>query len=132
MPSLYGDEETEEEWKEEEEKQTGKIRRETKRERQRETYVGDIELFSVVYTGNTSLSLGDEMVIVYIVGQETQFWLKKQTPFVMRWVFLFVCLTSEIDIKDIIRHGLLYIVFTVCVYYYSAHVHDTGIVLKIN
>lgn len=56
------------------------------RNRQEKTYISNSELFSVIYTRYTSLSLADEMVIVYIVGQETHFWLKKQTPFVMHWV----------------------------------------------
>jgi len=56
-----------------------RIRMTTGIESGRKTYIGNSELFSVIYTRYTSLSLADEMIIVYIVGQETHFWLKKQS-----------------------------------------------------
>lgn len=72
------------------------------RSREGETYISNFELFSVIYTRYTSLSLGDEMVIVYFIGQETHFWLKKQTHFVMHWVE-----SCKVDIKS----SIIYLIY---------------------
>lgn len=37
------------------------------------SYVGQFELFAIVNIGNGSLSLSHDMIVVYVVGQQTEF-----------------------------------------------------------